>query len=86
MPGGQTMAGMGGMGCCGAMMGGMGGQAAGGQGTTLGLMNSMMLDASDWRTYGAMMKLRGELMKAMGELLIQHGQAVERANQEKPNQ
>lgn len=73
MPGGQMMAGMG----AGSMMGG---QAAGGQGTTLGPMSTMMLDASDWRTYAAMMKLRGELMKAMGELMIQHGQAVERVN------
>ena len=72
------MGGMGGMGCCGGMMGG---QAMAGPGTTLGLMNTMMLDAADWRAYATMIKLRGEMMKSMGELMIQHAQAVEKANQ-----
>ena len=80
MPGGGMMGGMHG----GGMMGGMhgGGMHAGGMmGGMCGMMGAMgmgpmMGGASDPKTLGRMLQMRGEIMKAVGDVLIKHGQAL----------
>jgi hypothetical protein len=70
--GGRTGGGMGGPGMGPMMMSGMCPMMSGGMMPMMGLMNP-----SDPKTQGRILKMRGEMMKAMGEIMLKHGQAME---------